>query len=276
MLAAVRRAGQRLGSRAEARILAAHVAGVALTRLDLVEALDEPRLEALVDQRLTGVPLQWLTGRAPFRTVEVAVGPGVFIPRPETELLVDYLLCHPEPFVTSTDEGSPPRVVELCAGSGAISLALATERPGLRQWAVENSPAALPYLRRNLKDTAVTVVAEDMATALTCLDGRVDAVVANPPYVPAATWATLPADVRDFDPKEALVAGADGLDAIRVVADVARRLLRPGGLVVCEHDDSQGETAPAVFRAAGFSGVTDHSDWTGRSRFVTGAQASKQ
>jgi release factor glutamine methyltransferase len=167
-------------------------------------------------------------------------------------------------------------VVELCAGSGAISLALATERPGLQQWAVENSPVALPYLRRNLKDTPVTVVAADMATALGCLDGRVDVVVANPPYVPAAVWQRLPAEVRDYDPKEALVAGEDGLDAIRVVARVAARLLPPGGLVVCEHDDSQGETAPAVFRATGFTAVSDHSDWTGRPRFVTGAQASKQ
>jgi len=275
----IRHAAARLGSRAEARLLAAHVAGVDLKHLDLLEVIDESRLLDLVDQRLTGVPLQWLTGKAPFRTVEVAVGPGVFIPRPETELLVDYVLCHPERDLSchpersegssSTDEGSPLRVVELCAGSGAISLALATECPGLQQWAVENSPTALSYLRRNLKATPVTVVAGDMATALGCLDGQVDVVVANPPYVPEAVWASLPPDVRDCDPKEALVAGPDGLDAIRVVAAVARRLLSPDGLVVCEHDDSQGTSAPDVFRAAGFADVTDHADLAGRPRFVS-------
>jgi release factor glutamine methyltransferase len=163
-------------------------------------------------------------------------------------------------------------VVELCAGSGAVSLALATEWPGLQQWAVERSSDALPYLRRNLAETAVTVVAGDMATALDCLDSRVDVVVANPPYVPEATWAELPADVRDADPKEALVAGPDGLDAIKVVAAVAARLLRPGGVVACEHDDTHGVTAPAIFRAAGFTDVADHQDLAGRPRFVTASQ----
>jgi release factor glutamine methyltransferase len=196
---------------------------------------------------------------------------------------------------------SAKRLVELCAGSGAISLAVAVEAKtprsaainatvavegkivgsaqdgstpadgstGLLQWAVENSPTALAYLRRNLAGTGVAVVAGDMATALPELDGQVDVVVANPPYVPAAAWADLPPDVRGFDPREALVAGPDGLDAIRVVARVAQRLLRPGGAVVCEHDDTQGATAPAVFRAAGFHRVEDHADLAGRPRFST-------
>jgi release factor glutamine methyltransferase len=222
-------------------------------------------LARLVERRAAGEPLQWLTGVAPFRTIEVDVGPGVFIQRPETELLAGWVL----EWFARRSWGRAPRVVELCAGSGAVSLALATERPGLQQWAVERSSEALPYLRRNLAETGVTVVAGDMAAALDCLDGRVDVVVANPPYVPEATWAGLPADVRDADPKEALVAGPDGLDAIRTVAAVAARLLGPGGVVACEHDDTHGVTAPEVFRAAGFQDVADHHDLTGRPRFVT-------
>jgi release factor glutamine methyltransferase len=111
-----------------------------------------------------------------------------------------------------------------------------------------------------------------MTEALTELNGQVDLVIANPPYIPAAQWSQLPAEVRDFEPASALVAGADGLAAIRQLIPVARRLLQSGGAVVCEHDDSHGQTAPALFRAAGLTEVVDHTDWTNRPRFVTALQ----
>ncbi|MDR1449782.1 MAG: peptide chain release factor N(5)-glutamine methyltransferase [Propionibacteriaceae bacterium] len=253
---------------AEARLLAAHVLGCPPVRLDLAAGFDPAaaaRLEALAAKRAAGCPLQHLTGCAPFRTATLAVGPGVFIPRPETEVMTGWLLG----WLARSALKRPALVVELCAGSGAISLAIALEASGQRQWAVENAAAALPYLERNLAGVPVTVVAADMAAALPSLDGQVDAVIANPPYLPAAAWAELPADVRGFDPKSALVSGPDGLAATRVVAATAARLLRPGGVVASEHDDSHGLAAPAVFAAAGFADLADHLDLTGRPRFAT-------
>ena len=163
-------------------------------------------------------------------------------------------------------------VVELCAGSGAISKALAAEVPGPEYWAVELSPDAWPYLVANLAGKGVHAVAGDMADALHHLDGIVDLVIANPPYVPEDARADLPADVL-HDPDLALFSGADGLDALRVVAQVARRLLRPGGLVCAEHDDTHGASAPALFAERGFTEVTDHLDLAGRPRFVTARAA---
>jgi len=295
-------------AQAEARTLLAHVAGVPLGQAELVDGLApaaEERLDDLVRRRLTGVPLQHLLGVAHFRTITVAVGPGVFVPRPETEVVagwaVDWLrrrLAAPDGLrrplaACQTDRSARDhaefRVVELCAGSGAISLALAAEvvqpqgRPlppvpeaevhapaaALALWAVENSPEALVYLRRNTAGWPIRVVAADMADALAELNGTVDLVVANPPYVPSGVWPSLPREVRDHDPVGALVAGRDGLDAVRRVAVAAGRLLRPGGVVACEHDESQATSAPAVFQAAGFVDVADHADWAGRPRFVT-------
>lgn len=263
--AAVAWAAARLDSPAEARTLVAHVVGVEPRELVLVDDLDDAgarRLEALVARRVAGEPIQHLTGLAYFRTVELRVGPGVFIPRPETELLAGAVL----------DElgrlPGQPVVVELCAGSGAISRAVAAEHPGARQYAVELSEDALSYLRRNLDGTGVAVVAGDMADALPELDGGVDVVVVNPPYVPEGVQDDLPTDVR-HDPDLALFSGADGLDAVRVVVHVATRLLKPGALVVCEHDDSHADSAPALFAEAGFVDVNEHADLAGRPRFVT-------
>ena len=310
---------------AEARALLAHVAEVRLGQVELVDGLAPAarlRLDELVARRLTGVPLQHLLGLAHFRTITVAVGPGVFVPRPETEVVagwaVDWLrrrLAEPEgsprplaasdglhgPVAVGLADGSESghaalRVVELCAGSGVISLALAAEvaqpgpspmpadengqtgpqLPALALWAVEHSPDALAFLGRNTVGSSVRVIAADMAVALPELNGTVDLVVANPPYIPSGAWASLPREVRDHDPAVALVSGPDGLDAIRQVAAAAGRLLRPGGAVVCEHDDSQGASAPAVFRTAGFADVVDHVDLAGRARFVTARLAARE
>ncbi|MFV0452863.1 MAG: peptide chain release factor N(5)-glutamine methyltransferase [Propioniciclava sp.] len=269
----IARAGARLGSPAEARTLAAHVLGVEPGRLLLIpEASDAQaaKFDALVERRADGVPLQHLTGEAWFRTVRVRVGPGVFVPRPETEVMVGWALEH------LNGLAHRPVVVELCAGSGAISAALAQECPTAALTAVELSDSALTYLRDNLADTTVEVVHADMAQACAHLDGRVDLVIANPPYVPLGHWGDLPADVRDHDPLEALVSGTDGLDAIRVIAEVAARLLGDGGRVCAEHADVQGRSAPEVFVGhGGFTEVRDHRDLTGRPRFVTARRAGR-
>ncbi len=265
-------AGRRLASASEARTLLAHVLGVPVTRLLMVDAVaagDRDAFEALVERREQGIPLQHLTGVAHFGDVSVAVGPGVFIPRPETEVLASRALA--------VLEGRPePVVVELCAGSGALTRHLWTRRPDASFHAVELSDDAIGWLRRNLADTPTRVVHGDMADAFADLDGTVDLVVANPPYIPLESWAEVPAEVRDHDPYVALFSGDDGLDAMRVVADVAARLLRPSATVLAEHADQQGESAPAVFtRHGAWSRVVDHPDLNGRARFVEAIRAGR-
>lgn len=250
----------------DARILLAHILGVnpglVLMKRDL-SAEQTAQFGAAVSRRLYGEPVQHITGCAPFRYTEVTVGPGVFIPRPETELLVDHALR----FLA----GRPPRervVVELCAGSGAIIRSLCDEIAGVEGHAVEISSDAVAYLRRNVADRDVRVYHQDMAEALPRVDGRVDLVVVNPPYVPERVKEDLPRDVRN-DPEMALFAGDDGLDAIPVVVDAARRLLKPGGLVICEHDESHAEQVAEIFASSAFEGVKTHEDLTHRPRFVT-------
>lgn len=265
---------RRLGGRlpiAEARLLLAHVTAVPVTRLLTHPPLDDAALEefeALVRRRLDGIPLQYLTGVAPFRHVEVAVGPGVFIPRPETEAMTGWALER------LAELGERPVVVELCAGSGAISLAIADECGVADQYAVELSETAVEFARRNLTGTGVTLVQGDMAEAFAELDGTVDLVIANPPYVPLEAYDGIPAEVREHEPALALFSGPDGLDAMRVVAGVAARLLRPGGWMCAEHAEVQHLSAPRVFvDHGGFDRVRDHADLNGRPRFVTARRA---
>lgn len=251
---------------AEATTLVSHVLGVEPQRLLLASAPSrdhQSQIDQLVARRAAGEPVQHLTGRAYFRTTSVAVGPGVFIPRPETEVMTGWAL----EWLSAL---SSARVVELCAGSGAISLALASELPGLEIYACELDPVAVDYATRNLAGTQVHLAGADMATAFPQLDGTVDLVIANPPYIPLEAWESVAPDVRDYDPHLALFSGQDGLDAMRVVADTAARLLRTGGVVVAEHAEVQAHSAPAVFVADGrFHTVRDHPDLAGRPRFVS-------
>jgi release factor glutamine methyltransferase len=249
--------------RADAEILTAHVLGVPRSKLLLAPPLDPVRagrLRRLVAARAQRVPLQHLTGVAPFHHVDVAVGPGVFVPRPETELLVEWGL--------NVLDG--PVVVDLCSGSGAIALAVATGRPDARVYAVERDPSALDWLRRNAAGGGVRVVAGDVTDPglLADLDGTVDLVLCNPPYVPAGT--PVPAEVARFDPYPAVFSGSDGLDLIRDLVPRVARLLRPGGRFGVEHDDTHGEAVPALLRADGrFDEIRDHRDLAGRPRFAT-------
>lgn len=226
---------------------------------------EQARLADLIERRISGVPLQHLTGLAYFRYETLHVGPGVFIPRPETEVMTGWVIDR------LRERGGDQRVVELCGGSGAISRAIAREYPSARQWVVELSEEALPWLRRNLAGTEVEAVEGDMAEALHELDGTVDVVVVNPPYVPLDAFEGLPVDVRDHDPAMALFSGEDGLDAMHVVEAVAARLLKPGGLLAAEHAEVQHGAVELVIAGRGnFTHVVDHVDLTGRWRFVTG------
>lgn len=264
---------RRLDSAAEARTLFAHAAGVDPSRLALLTEVDDEVAAAfagLVARRAVGEPVQYLTGRAWFRTIEVAVAPGVFIPRPETEVMTGWAIDRLK------ELPGEPVVVELCAGSGAISAAISAERPGCRQYAVELSATACRLAERNLAGTGVALAEGDMADAFSELDGTVDLVIANPPYIPLEAWEHVAADVRAHEPELALFSGADGLDALKVVARVAARLLRPGGRVCAEHAEVQAEAVLGVFTAAGaFTRVADHTDYNDRPRYVTAVRADK-
>jgi release factor glutamine methyltransferase len=256
----------------DAELLLAFVLGVsrtALLTLDDVPDGAAARFAALLDQRADRVPLQHLTGRAPFRHLELAVGPGVFVPRPETEALVGWALEQ----LAGTSE---PVVVDLGSGSGAIALSIAHEHPGARVVAVERDPVAIEWTRANAAaraaagDRPVGVLVGDMTdpALLRDLDGTVDLVVSNPPYVPDG--AGLPREVADHDPPLALWGGPDGLDVVRGLLDTAARLLRPGAGLGIEHADQQGTALPALVRAhGGFAGVEDHPDLAGRPRYTT-------
>ena len=256
---------------AEARTLLAYVLECAVTALLLApdpDARQADRYLDLIAERAAGVPLQHLTGEAWFRTVRLSVGPGVFLPRPETEVMTGWAIDRLTE-LRATRPG-PPLVVELCAGSGAISRAIATELPGCRQYAVELSAEAYPYLMTNLTDTGVTSVEDDMATALPELDGIVDLVICNPPYIPLDAYEGVTEEVRRHEPPGALFSGADGLEAMRVLAATGARLLHAGGLLSAEHAEVQEHSAPAVFVDHGeWLQVRDHRDLTGRPRFLT-------
>jgi release factor glutamine methyltransferase len=249
--------------RVDAELLLSHVLGVPRARLLMISGVHPSAVvtfDRLVKRRGLREPLQHIVGRAAFRHIQLAVGPGVFVPRPETELLVDAVL----PGLTADS-----LAVDLCAGSGALAVALADEVPGLRVVAVETSPEALVWLQRNTRGTSVEVVDGDVRALelLSDLGGSVDAVVCNPPYVPAAT--EVAPEVR-FDPNVALFAGPDGLALIPDVIARAAELLRAGGVLALEHDDAHGTAVPELLAADGrWRDVVDHEDLTGRPRYAT-------
>lgn len=249
----------------DAEELAAHSLGV--TRRDLWRHGEVGTgFRAYVERRVAREPLQHITGRAYFRHLDLLVGPGVFVPRPETEVVAQAAI---DTALAVARSGREPAVVDLGTGSGAIALAVATEVPGARVHAVEGDPGAYAWAARNCAGSGVELRLGDMAEAFEELDGGVDVVVSNPPYIPAGAHIRDP-EVAAHDPALALWSGADGLDAVRVIEQVASRLLRPGGVVVVEHADLQGESAPAVFAATGaWADVCDHRDLAGRDRFLT-------
>jgi release factor glutamine methyltransferase len=266
----------------EARQLLAYAAGVELARLPLLDMVADSQaahFEALINKRAHRVPLQHLTGRAYFRYLELEVGPGVFVPRPETEVMTGWAIEQLRPMVYAVARGESrrlPVVVELGTGSGAVAKSIATELTGARVYAVEVSEEAAAYAARNLADTTVELHVQDMVGALPELEDTVDLVIANPPYIPLEAFESVVPEARDHDPLLALFAGQDGLDVIKLVVAEAARLLRPTGLLCVEHADVQGESAQRVLiDNAAFSGVRDHPDLAGRPRFVTAVRRSR-
>lgn len=234
---------------------------------------------AMVDRRVKREPLQHITGHAPFRYLDLKVGPGVFIPRPETELIVQ------EGIDWATKHGMyAVRAVDLCAGSGAIGLAFATEIPGSEVWAVEKSERTAQWTRRNLEETAKThpsiasnyhleIADATLNPTLSQLDGTIDIVLTNPPYVPLTDVPQQP-EVRDYDPQMALYGGsADGTLIPELIIDRAAGLLRQGGLLVMEHDITQGDRLAAYANAHGFTDVLVRNDYTNRPRYLVAEKA---
>jgi len=268
----------------DAELLLAHVIGVERSQLLTMADLTDEQLvdfESLVARRANRVPLQHLTGVAYFRHLELAVGPGVFVPRPETELLVEAAVKH----LKNLD--SPRIAVDLCAGSGAIALSLALEVPGTSVHAVELSDDAFNWLTHNVVDHAAkletvnshVIVHHGNAgdrSLLSELVNKVDAVVSNPPYIPSEMIPRDP-EARDHDPAIALFSGLDGLDVAREVVLVAADLLKAGGFVGMEHADVQGESVPKLFAGMGnvWSEVKDNFDYNKLPRFTTAVRSAE-
>jgi release factor glutamine methyltransferase len=260
----------------DAELLLAHLLGVSRKQIhsQSIELSESERekitleFNELIQQRLLGRPVQYITGSAAFRYLELEVGEGVLIPRPETELIVDRVIGH---LSSQPDKENSKSIIELGAGSGAISIAIATEASlkGLKisLVAVEKSPAAAEWLNKNIAkyDLPIRVVIEDASTALP--DIKADLVVANPPYIP--NDEKLPTEVENFEPEIALRGGAvDGMQIPKLFIDAATRLLKSGGFFITEHHEKQGELIRGVL-ARDFLPAQTHADLTGRDRFTS-------
>lgn len=257
----------------DSELLIGHVMGLSRGEVQAKVAMDAAISEedvatitALVARRSAREPLQHITGRAPFRGLELAVGPGVFVPRPETEQVaqfaIDALRVAAEP---------DPIAVDLGTGSGAIALAMATEVPHSRVFAVEVSEDAHAWAARNVASSGVRNLElrhGDLADAFPELEGRAAVVISNPPYVPNDAIPRDP-EVRLFDPAMALYGGDDGLDVVRRVSATARRLLHAGGTLVLEHGEMQGPAIRALLGADGWRAASTHPDLLGRDRATT-------
>ena len=260
-------------SRPDAELLIGHVLGISRGAVqakaitgEVLGAEDLIAVTELVERRAAREPLQHITGRAPFRSIELAVGPGVFVPRPETEgvagIAIDALRSAASP---------SPIAVDLGTGSGAIALAMAHEVPNATVYGVEISPLAFVWTKQNFRAIApdnAHPVFIDLAVALPELDGTVAVVASNPPYILVGAIPRDP-EVRLFDPELALYGGEDGLDVVRQVSKTARRLLHDGGTLVIEHGELQAAQIAALLTADGWRAVSGHRDLLGRDRATT-------
>ena len=260
-------------ARVDAELLLGHVLGVSrggvqakAVTVSALSSYDAVTVAGLVERRAAREPLQHITGVAAFRQLELAVGPGVFVPRPETETVVQFAID-----ALASTASAQPVGVDLGTGSGAIALAMATEVPHSRVYGVEVSPLAFVWTRQNFRAVGApnaTPVFIDLADALPELDGAVDVVISNPPYIPLGAIPRDP-EVRLFDPEIALYGGEDGLDIVRQVSTTALRLLRRGGTLVLEHGEVQSAEIAALLRADGWTAIAHHRDLLGRDRATT-------
>jgi release factor glutamine methyltransferase len=252
-------------ARYDAEELAAHVVGTERGRLPLVDSPDDAffdRYHDVVAARSRRVPLQHLTGMAAFGPLTLSVGPGVFIPRPETESMLEW--------ATGQSLPTAPVIVDVCTGSGALALALSRRWPDARVLGIDDSDAALDYARVNSTGTAVELLRADVtgSRVLPELDGQVDLLVANPPYVPDG--AELEPEVLEHDPAHAVFGGPDGMTVIDAIVRLAARWLRPGGRFAVEHDDTTSSLTCERLRGSRvFEDIVSRADLTGRPRFVT-------
>jgi release factor glutamine methyltransferase len=260
----------------DAELLLAHLLGISRKQIhaqnfDLADK-DKEKIASeysdLINQRLLGRPVQYITGSAPFRYLDLEVGEGVLIPRPESELIVDRVIG----YLNSVDDKDLAKsVIDLGAGSGALSIAISTEAAlkGLKisMVAVEKSAEAAAWLNKNIAkyDLPIRVVIEDVATALP--DVKADLVVANPPYIP--NDEKLPKEVENYEPEIALRGGpVDGMQIPKIFIDSAARLLKPGGFFIMEHHEMQSDLVTNAM-AENFTSIQTHSDLTGRDRFTS-------
>jgi release factor glutamine methyltransferase len=258
--------------RVDAELLADHLLNVGLGRLRAMMLGDAPApegYEALVAERASRIPLQHITGVAHFRYLELAVGPGVFIPRPETESVVQLVIDH-------VKDMAQPRIVDLGTGSGAIAGSIAHEVPGAEVHAVEFSPFAHAWAAKNLAPLGVHLVLGDLRNALQELNGTVDVVVSNPPYIPSEAIPNEP-EVALHDPPEALYGGgADGMELPTAAAASAARLLVPGGYFVMEHAEVQAEWIAAMLgRSGSWTRISTHRDLNGKERATSAVLAEQ-
>lgn len=260
----------------DAELLLAHLLGVSRKEIH-AQALEIPsdqiesitaEYKELIGQRLLGRPVQYITGSAPFRYLDLEVGEGVLIPRPETELLVDRAIG----FLTSMENSNEAKsVIDLGAGSGAISIAITSEAAlkglSVSVIAVEKSESAVIWLNKNIAkyDLPIRVVVEDVVTALPGV--KADLVVANPPYIPDDE--KLPQEVDGYEPVIALRGGkVDGMQMPKLFIDSAARLLKPGGIFIMEHHEKQSDLIKQALKEE-FTLPQTHADLTGRDRFTS-------
>ena len=260
-------------ARADAELLAGFVLGCSRGRVQasvltgtVVDASAAESLLQAVHRRASREPLQHITGTAPFRHLELAVGPGVFVPRPETEIVAQFAIDTLQAVATPE-----PIAVDLGTGSGAIALAMATEVPHALVFGVEVSAKAFVWTRENFRVIGAAnarAIFAPLADALPELDGTVDVVISNPPYIPTGAVPRDP-EVRLFDPEVALYGGPDGLDVMREVSRAALRLLHPGGTLVVEHGEQQAGPVADLLRNDGWHAIAHHRDLSGRDRATT-------
>ncbi len=250
---------------ADARLLLRYVTGddpIELLTRRTIDCDQQEAFQRLIDQRCRMVPIQHLTQRAYFRHVTVKVGPGVFIPRPETETVAGEAIA-------SIEGISHPRFIEFCAGSGAIAKSICHENAAASGIAIEKSPQAYAYLEENVASLPITALCQDLSDPLPDGWEEVDLIVANPPYIPGVDIDILPDDVRYHDPHMALFAKDKGLYFYPILADLAHRYLREGGYLICEHGDDQAGDVCAIWEDRGLIDIVSHQDLTGRDRYVS-------